>query len=381
MISKEEQILHDYFDNLLSPTEQHKFEEALIDNIDLAIELGKLKNLHRNLRNLTSNFEPGSHVIDNIIDSLLEEKKSNTDSEKQLERKKKEKKKKEKKEKKKLKAKTKYRLNQLFTLVLVLMIIASAIWGYLYFKKENTTFPWKIDLLKGEISNYNETFLASGIHDAQTFSTQKNEEIKLIVPSKAVIEISEESKIVVMEGTQSLNSIKFISGKLNFIPYVGNEIFNILVNQITLQSSSAEFEISSLEGKLTDVFVKSNYLKVFLKETQINVPYNHIFQIYNSNEISIPLSVNINKKFAKLIEQYSLTRDESLISKILNAANRYNAFSLYFLLSDVHPIYREMIINKLAKLFPLPENISSEDVLILDDNALQYWWDKIYREM
>ena len=48
------------------------------------------------------------------------------------------------------------------------------------------------------------------------------------------------------------------------------------------------------------------------------------------------------------------------------------------MLSQVTPEYRELIINKLQKLIPLPATATKEDVLMLSQDALNSWWDEIY---
>jgi len=132
---KEEILLHNYFDNLLSKEEQTEFEDCLLDNIDLAIELGKLKNLQRNLNNLCSNFNPPDTVIENIINSLL---KNKVDS-KNINPNKSDGKKvtKTKKTKRKLTQKTKYRLKQFVLILFILFFIVVLIFGYLFIVKNN----------------------------------------------------------------------------------------------------------------------------------------------------------------------------------------------------------------------------------------------------
>ena len=63
--------LHDYFDGLLSPEEEGDFQTLLMDNRSLAIELGKLKDLKRRLKNMPLSFEPPGRIIDNITEKLL----------------------------------------------------------------------------------------------------------------------------------------------------------------------------------------------------------------------------------------------------------------------------------------------------------------------
>jgi len=150
----EEILLHDYFDNLLSEEEQNRFEDLLLDNIDLAIELGKLKNLQRNLNNLPSTFTPSEKTLNNILNSLL----NNNLGEKEVAEKKKDKKffrieKKEVKPRQKLKPKTKFRIKQFFSVLISIAFISALVFGYFLYVDMNNTTPWFVKVLnKSDLS-------------------------------------------------------------------------------------------------------------------------------------------------------------------------------------------------------------------------------------
>ncbi len=102
MKNKDEIALHDYFDDLLSPGEKVEFEEILVEYIDLAIDLRKLKTLKRILQNLPMAFEPSEILMENISKTILEAEEMYIHPEPESEPKpKKEKKEKKKKKKKK----------------------------------------------------------------------------------------------------------------------------------------------------------------------------------------------------------------------------------------------------------------------------------------
>jgi len=51
------------------------------------------------------------------------------------------------------------------------------------------------------------------------------------------------------------------------------------------------------------------------------------------------------------------------------------------MIQKVTPSNRELILEKLQKYFPLPNSISKIDILMLDNTALNTWWEEIYRTM
>ncbi len=387
---KEEILLHDYFDNLLSPDEQKEFEEYLLDNIDLAIELGKLKNLQRNINNLSSNFSPPDSVIENIINSLLENDEKNSEiidldidasqieSEEELESKleeaKNEKKKKGKKirVKKPISAKTKFRLKKILHLFLFLILITAIGYGYILYKAENKTTPWQV-----KISSNNEGTQTSQIGLNSIFTTKDNEKVEIQISNIAKIELSEKSKIKILEGTKSYTSIKLYNGNCTFIPEYNNQLFELKLKNIIISSKNSKFSIKEFNNSVK-VKVETNYISLNLENADYRVPKNYEFTILGQSKISIPVSNNSSKQFRRLIESYNITENEIVLKKIIKSSTITNAFTLYYILSYVTPEYRELIINKLQKLVPLPPSTKEEDILMLLQKPLNAWWDEIY---
>jgi hypothetical protein len=381
MSSNNEILLHDYFDNLLSEAKQKEFEDTLLDNIDLAIDLGKLKNLQRNLRNLPSNFTPSEKVIENIIDSLLEEKKEKQPVEVKKKIEKKVKKKKIKKERTGLKAKTKYRLKKLFSFSVFLLFIAAIGSGYYYYEKENSTLPWRVTSLAENISLKLQKFISTGINENSKFSVLDNEHVVISIGNKGIIELSGDSDFSILEGTLSENSINFGSGKLTFTPQTANILFLLKHKGITVRSENAQFQIEAYEGKQTSITVLSNYIEIIIGDFTNKVPYNHNIKVLENNNISLPIISNIPRKLAKLISKFEMEQSYKTLTNIVELSKQENAFTLLALIQKVSPSNRELIINKLQKFIPLPNPVSKVDILMLDNNALNSWWDEFYKAM
>jgi len=372
--------LHDYFDNLLSPDEQKDFEDILLENIDLAIDLGKLKNLQRNLHNLPSSFEPSEIVIENIIDSLLEEKNKlgYSDAKSEIVKKKK---KKIKKERKGLKAKTKFRLKQLLTFSIFLFFIVSIWAGYYFFQKGNSTFPWKVSVLSENVSPKLQSFVSSGLSSDTHLVTSKNDFIRITIPNIGIIELSGESDIVITDGKHSLNSIILERGKMIFTPQIGNILFQLVHNGVTLRSKNSQFEITASNKTISVLNILTSFIEIEIEDIISKIPYNHTFQIFDENNISIPLITNATKKFTELVHQFDIEQSDKTLLAILKLSTQYNAFTLHFMIQKVTPSNRELILEKLQKYFPLPNSISKIDILMLDNTALNTWWEEIYRTM
>jgi len=372
---KEEILLHNYFDNLLSKEEQTEFEDCLLDNIDLAIELGKLKNLQRNLNNLCSNFNPPDTVIENIINSLL---KNKVDS-KNINPNKSDGKKvtKTKKTKRKLTQKTKYRLKQFVLILFILFFIVVLIFGYLFIVKNNKTTPWIVNNINFDTTQTSIKILEKKLEENSILETEENDNFLILIDNSGIIELSGKSKIKVLTGTKSLNSIFYYFGKLNFKPNLNNQLFELNYAKIKIQTINSNFLISNYT-KNSLVEVLTNYIKIKYNDVEFQIPSNHSFYFIESNSISIPTNNNSSEAFVNLISSYSLTNNEILLSEIIKIATEKESFTLFYLLSQVPPIYREQIIKKLVKFVPLPSTVTKESILLLEQSSLNIWWDQIY---
>ncbi len=383
---KDKILLHDYFDNILSENEQKEFEEYLLDNIDLAIELGRLKNLQRNINNLSSNFSPPESVIENIIDSLLENEEdtdtikldidaNQIDSEEELESKieevKKEKKKK-KRERKGISPKTKFKLKRLSFISLFIIFIAALVYGYILYETDNKTTPWQAHFTSVDANKQ-----TSQINLNSFIETKENEQIEIQITDIAKIKLSKNGKIKAIAGTKSLSSIILYSGNFTFTPEFNNQLFELEFNKIVFKSKDAKFSITEVNNN-TKVNVITNYISVILENEKLKIPKNFEFIVFSKTEISIPINKNTSNQFKNLIKSYSISLNEVVLKKIIKRSTKLDGYTLLYMLSHVTPEYREQIFNKLQRLVPPPTTATKESILMLLQKPLNDWWDEIY---
>jgi hypothetical protein len=378
---KDEMLLHDYFDNLLSIEEQQHFEEYIVDHIELAIDLGRLKNLRRNLKNLPSNFTPPDSVTENIISSLLGSKDSidtfasnsgpdfSESSIKEVTQKIK-----KKKVRKKLRPKTKHRIKQTFKYFAIIIVLISLGYGYYYYEQNDKTTPWNVKVIQESDSlQIDEKLLEIN----SNFET-KDDQIAIIeIEHKLKLELTNNAELKVLNGTQALNSIQYISGNILFEPKYDNDIFNVVINDINLSSTNSKFSIKN-ESLSVSVDVISNFLTIKSNLLEYKVPLNHSFQLLGENKISIPINNKSSNYFHQLVESYTNTPSEYILEKLIEVAGLDEAFTLHSLLAHVKPNYRELIIDKLNNISPMPMSCSKEKILMLDYDGLNDWWETIF---
>lgn len=365
-------LLHDYFDDLLSEEEESDFQSQLMENRTLAIELGKLKDLKRRLKNLPLNFEPPPKIISNITDKLLTLENV---------KEKKEAKKKSAKEKSVKAKKKNKKLNRKLLLNLLIIVIILALGGgggYYYFDTNMNTFPWRLGLVSGEFKIGNSIKTPKQILELQTFELSEDGESVIYVQDQGTILVKGKSKLEIRSAGKSINSINFFYGNLEYTPKPMNNKFQIVRNDLVITSENSKFRIFSDELGDFQLEISSNYLQIEFKKELYRFAHDYVVKIEADNFIRTPYSNKTTPDFIKLLRDYNYNHDSKLLLKIINSATKNDALTLHFLLSHVAPAKRELIINKLQSIIPLPYGVDKSNILILNQQMMNKWWDEIY---
>ena len=364
-------LLHDYFDDLLTEEEESDFQSQLMENRTLAIDLGKLKDLKRRLNNLPLNFEPPPKIISNITEKLLtlENVKEKTEAKKKSS---KEKTVRVKKKRKKINRKL---LLNLFIIVIILALGGGG--GYYYYNINMSTSPWRVGLISGDFKIGNSTSLKQ-ISEHQTFELAEDSESEIYVQDQGVILVKGKSKLEVLGAGKNINSISFIHGILEYIPKPMNSKFQIVKSDLIITSENSKFKIFSDDLGDFHLEILSNYLQIEFKKELFRFAHDYVVKIEADNVIRTPYSNKTTPDFIKLLSDYDYNHDSNTLIKIINLAAKNDALTLHFLLSQVAPAKRELIIDKLHSIIPLPYGVSKSDILILNQQMMNKWWDEIY---
>lgn len=366
--------LHDYFDELLSPEEESDFQMLLMENRSLAIELGKLKDLKRRLKNLPLSFEPPTRIIDNITEKLLtlEGKQSGPSKRKIPEQ-----------IKPKLK-KVKNRSNNktlINILIIIIIVILGGGGGYYFYSMNKSTTPWRMVTVSGKATIANSVQAIDQISENQILQLSDDGESSIYMQDQGIIKIDGKTEIEIIKANKNSNTLNFNYGKLEYIPKPNSGEFNIFVKNFIISSDNSKFTVSS--DKLGDytIGVLSNYLSVQFSGISYRFAHDHKVKIIAEQVIQIPQNINTNKNFINLINEYNFNKETKTLNKIMSSATKSDALTLHFLLSEVDPAQREQVINRLNEIIPLPYGVTESDILILNQKMLDKWWDKIYSEI
>jgi len=276
-----------------------------------------------------------------------------------------------------LSGKSKFRIKRLLYFLIIFGFVGAGFSVYYLYQKIDSTFPWKVNVIS-ESSQSNKNLLPNFISGGEQLVTYKDNFIRITVANKGFIELKGESEIVSINGTQSLNSVLLENGNLKFSPQHDNNLFQLIYNDVKILSINSEFELKAPKNTSATLNVLSNFVEIKFGDIASKIPHNHTLKIFDEYNISIPLITSSSKKFSRLISQFDFQQSDKTLRSILSLSKKENAFTLLFMLQKVTPGNKELIITKLQKFFPLPDSITKVDILLLDDEALNTWWQEIY---
>ncbi|MEN8192571.1 MAG: hypothetical protein ABFS12_07115, partial [Bacteroidota bacterium] len=363
--------LHDYFDELLTPEEEADFQILLMENRNLAIELGKLKDLKRRLKNMPLSFDPPPGIIENIIEKLHSQEKTiskKVEDEKPME---------VASKLKRRKSRSKKKFLSIFLKFLLIILLVGGSGGYYYYYITKPTTPWRVNIVKGE-ARIGYTVNGTKISENQVFELVEDGEADIYVNDLAVINVNKNVKFEILTANQNKNLISFRYGNLEYTPKLGSKRFEIQIGPLLVISTNSKLKISTDQYGDYELEIISNFLNIELYEDSYRFSRDYIIKIDANREIRIPYNKKSTRKFIKLVENYFYKNDPEILDKIITNASFNDAFTLHYLLPQVTPAKRELIIKKLQSLVPLPFGVEISDILILNKEMLNKWWDEIY---
>ncbi len=216
------------------------------------------------------------------------------------------------------------------------------------------------------------------ILELQTFELSEDGESVIYVQDQGTILVKGKSKLEILNAGKGINSICFYNGSIEYIPKPMNDKFQIVKNDLVITSENSKFRIFSDELGDFHLEILSNYLQIEFKKELYRFAHDYVVKIEADNVIRTPYSNKTTTSFIKLLSDYDYNHDSKTLIKIINSAAKNDALTLHFLLSQVAPAKRELIIDKLQSIIPLPYGVNKSNILILNQQMMNKWWDEIY---
>jgi len=255
-------------------------------------------------------------------------------------------------------------------------IIAALITVILYLFSD--TAQWKMVIKSGTPQLNNQIISGNtNINTGDKVQTNDISEATLELPNVGTIEVFENTKI---ERLDERYSAKLISGIIIINTDGAKEFLRIKTSQAIIN----EFDLGSnyiLESDgdgYSRIEIIDGWLQVTFRETEITFPREYILNIFKGAGAGLPFHKSSTFEFITLLEQYVFGRQSDVtLDMIIESSSSKDGITLWNLFRIVNPGQRQVVYDKLYKLFPHPDEIDREDILNFDENKLYTWLEKI----
>lgn len=269
-------------------------------------------------------------------------------------------------------------VSPLFKLGIIITIVLLFFFGYQYFsgffEKANT---WSVEVLNGK-AFINKKSAAS------SFLFATGDEITTDELGEVIIKTSPK-RMIVMNGNTTVSrsiinknlELTIIKGKVNIFSSDDSPVFVFITNGVDVYDLGSESVINVKNENTFFVTDHSGYLEI--EKGNENCLLNSGSECVSSkNHVGMPYRVEIAAGLKKMIYLFNKNfKSKSYINSLLGQLDNHDGITFWNLLNRLDKNERMVVFNRMIEYFPLPTNVTIEDVLSLDKIALRHWLDVI----
>lgn len=153
------------------------------------------------------------------------------------------------------------------------------------------------------------------------------------------------------------------------------EIPSALIEEYYL-SDNYLLRVDEKENSKVEVF--SGWLEVKSGDESYIIPEGYKMKIIEDATVGIPYLSESKPEFVQLLDDYLFGgKNSASLSVVLLSVSDSDAITLWNLLKKVKPNQRNEVYEKLVELVFAPEGVTKDNILNLDQNALQLWLNEI----
>ena len=386
-------LMHDYFDGLLSSEEKETVESYLEEYEDLAAEYELLNKLIKKAQSLPIGIKTPQTVLSKISDDLLSQSLQKIESDKQKKiREITEQTESEGEKRKRLKldsrisTKTVGRVSEDINekksipkkpliLILAVIILIGAYFVYDFF---NTNLPWDLKLNYGNYSIV-PTTRASVIDLNQIISTGDSTKVSINIPNAGRVDVGSFSSVKVLKGKDNDNIISLNSGRLEAVCKIDDPRLTIITPQAELKIITGNFSATLDDLSNSNLETANGIVKISNSVGEITLVQDHKCTVSNNGTIGIPYHITADTNLVSLVNTISFGNPSIAdFGKVLSLAQPLDGMTLLYLISKAkHPSDRIPIYEKLNEYYPVVPGITQEGIIKLDKKMLELWHNEI----
>ncbi|MDZ7764013.1 MAG: hypothetical protein U5K00_06245 [Melioribacteraceae bacterium] len=381
-------LMHDYFDNLLSQEERSSVESYLEEYEDVAQEYELMSKLLVKAESLPVGIKTPDTIIKEISNALMSKSLEKVEKRKQdrireiTEKSDKKSQKKVVKDQKESAGNGELQTKKtpfLKYIIVLVVLIALAAGGYFVLKMLDTNLPWTI---KAEYGQYQINGIYTPTTELKlnnTLTTFDSTRVAILVPDAGRVFVNGFTMVKVVQGNDVENIISLQSGSLDVKCRIDEPNLKIETMPAMLNSLGGDYKVSTYSQENVKIETGNGAVKILNPTEELTLIQRHVCEVKRNGEIGIPYHVNANEELVTLINKAAFDKNAVInYSPILELASSTDGISLFYLMKETkNEADRLAIYMKLNELFPAPPGITQEGIMSLNERMLNTWREDI----
>ena len=352
----------------------------------------KLTDLHlsEHWKNLQKVIEPDENILKIAIEEIKEIKTTEFNAEEEIieterkeeiaqieetfEKERKEKAEDKKKEKEWKKYKPTFNINRKILLGTTIPVVI--IFLIIYIASSSTR--WSVSILSGSP-------IVNDVPASQYGALMIGDVIKTDESSSATIVMQHIGRVKIYAGTSFKRlddeySGMLLYGKIKVNTEGAKENLKIKIPSALIKDHyiGSQYYVEIDDRGNSQISLKRGWLHITSGDDEIIIPQKYKLNILKGFGAGVPYYRKAESEYITLLDEYLFSgKKDVVLNAVIAASTQKETITLWNLLQRVNPGQREMVYNKLFEIAPHSDMLTKKDVLKLDSDKMQIWFDEI----
>ncbi len=267
-------------------------------------------------------------------------------------------------------------------LVLIALLICAAGVIYFSFFYNRNTSPWQIIGYSGSYHFSEQKNSRDNFYLNQKIITDANSGVVIAIPKLGRLSLEPLTEIKLVNDTENSSRVFLYKGKVKISTLIQNKQFSVETMNAAFTENLTDFSVEQLSSGITHVEINSGSLTISTLNQVFRLPGKYKCDILTKNSYNIPVHMDASVNFLYGLKEFELGNiNIEILSRILDAASVKDIFSLWHLIKKANRIYRPIIFDRLNSLSPVPEKVTKEGVMQLNNEMMNTWLDKMISQV
>lgn len=248
---------------------------------------------------------------------------------------------------------------------------------YYLLQGDNNKITWKVTDVIGEIKIGENYIKENGnIKIGEWLETGNDNKAKIKVELIGELEIEPNSKVQLLNSEENEKRINLNKGKINATIWAPPKIFIVETPSATAIDLGCVYTLEVLEDSSTILEVISGWVALTDNGNDVIVPSGAVCKSIKNKGNGTPYYKDASELFINSLYKYDFeNKSHELINIIISESREKDALSLWHLIFNSKQEDKELIVNRLIEIEPLPYGVTINGIMEGEREMLDKWWE------